>query len=100
LASRVFYHAAVYVPGGFTFQPSLAILERAGLRGDMQMNKLQHKLGDPRGKYDEGPQDQGTTPITHLGPRLNLPGAHSNGKKDIDPLIPESLQKLIKKASR
>jgi hypothetical protein len=84
--SRAAYHAASHMVGGAGAQPLLALLERAGLRGDMAMDKAEHELGNPRGRYDEGRQKVGTFPITHWGPKLNLPGARPSGKKDLDPL--------------
>jgi hypothetical protein len=95
-ANRAAYHALNYVPSPVFVQPLLGLTERAGLKGDMEFDKLEAKLGDPRGQYDEGKQDTGTVPVTHLGPKLNLPGAHQNGKKDLDPIFPKGLSWLKK----
>ena len=86
-ASHELYHSfacPVTRPGVSACQAvkgSLAGLEHLGLSGDEYFDRIEHALGDPRGVCDEGPQKQGTVPVTHSGPRVSLPGCY-RGRED------------------
>jgi hypothetical protein len=92
-AARVAYHASSRVPFGFAAKPLLAGIERAGLAGDVALDRVEHSLGDPRGPRDEGRQSAGTVPVTHWGPRgVRLPGVHPSGRTDLDPFLPDEAE--------
>jgi hypothetical protein len=96
--ARSAYHLAGHIPGGVVVQPGLALIERAGLAGDVYFDRIEARHGDPRGPKDEGRQKVGTTPWTHWGPKPNLPGVHPNGRKDLDPIIPRNVRHPIRAA--
>ena len=71
-----------HVPSPMFAQPLLALTERADSKGDMEFDKLETKLGDPRGQYDEG--KQATRASYALGANLS-PRCASEREKDLDP---------------